>query len=156
MTLHVHIISQSQNDILDLNSQFPRGGKDQGLGLTDGGVDGLEDGDGEGGGFTGTGLGLSDDVSAGGDGLDGSLLDGGGFLEVCRYEESDVDQHRPFGDDPHLSNSEVLLTVSVDSSEKILLQSHRLDYSPSSQGQDSGQGRESHSVNRQRDEMGRS
>lgn len=86
MTLHIHIIPQSQHDILDLDGQLSRGREDERLGLADGGVDGLEDGDGEGGGFTGTGLGLGDDVAAGGDGFNGSLLDGGGFLKVCEEE----------------------------------------------------------------------
>ena len=56
----------------------------------------LEDGNGEGGGLSGTGLSLGDTVTASDDGLDGSLLDSGRALE----------------------------TVGVDTSEKVSLEFH--------------------------------
>jgi hypothetical protein len=56
----VHVVSEGEDDRLDLGSEFAGGGEDEGLGLADGGVDGLEHGDGESGGFTGTGLSLQE------------------------------------------------------------------------------------------------
>ena len=53
--------------------------------LTEGDIDGLEDGNGEGGGFTGTGLGLRNDIPALSDGQDGTLLDSRGLLKVCTF-----------------------------------------------------------------------
>jgi hypothetical protein len=41
MALDVHVISQSKDDILDLNSEFSCGGKDKCLSFPDRGVDGL-------------------------------------------------------------------------------------------------------------------
>jgi len=46
------------------------------------GVDHLEHGDAEGGRLACAGLGLGDDVTAGGDRHDRALLDGGGLLEA--------------------------------------------------------------------------
>jgi hypothetical protein len=82
MTLHVHVVSQGENDVLDLDGQLSSRREDERLRLPDWGIDGLKDGDAEGGGFTGTGLGLSDDISTGDDRLDGPLLDGRRLLEV--------------------------------------------------------------------------
>ena len=82
VTLNVHVISQREDDVLDLNGQFSSRREDEGLRLPDRGVDGLKHRDTEGGGFTGTGLSLSDNISSRDDGLDSSLLDGGRLLEV--------------------------------------------------------------------------
>jgi len=84
VALHVHVVSEGEDDRLDLSSQLSGWGEDESLGFSDVGVDGLEDGNGEGSGFTGSGLSLSDDVSSFGDGEDGSLLDGRGLLEVWK------------------------------------------------------------------------
>ena len=82
VALNVHVVPQSQNNILDLDSQFSGGRENESLSLPDGGIDGLQNRDTKGGGFTGTGLSLSDDVSTRDDGLDGTLLDSGGLFEV--------------------------------------------------------------------------
>lgn len=82
VTLNVHVVSQSEYDVLDLDGQFSSRREDEGLRLPDRGVDGLKDRDTEGGGLTRTGLGLSDDISTRNDGLDSSLLDSGRLLEV--------------------------------------------------------------------------
>jgi hypothetical protein len=83
VALDVHVVSQGKDDVLDLDGQFSCGRENEGLAFSDGGIDRLEDRDTERRGLTGTGLSLGDDVSAGDDGQDGSLLDSGGLLEVC-------------------------------------------------------------------------
>ena len=65
----------------DLDGKFARGAEDDDLGGGEGGVNALDGGDGEGGGFAGAGLGLADDVRAGEEGRDGGGLDWGGLLE---------------------------------------------------------------------------
>jgi hypothetical protein len=82
VALNVHVVSESEDDRLNLGRKLSGRGENEGLGVSDGGVDGLENGDGEGGGFTRSGLSLGNNVSAFGDREDGSLLDSGGLLEV--------------------------------------------------------------------------
>ena len=82
VALNVHVVSQSQNDILDLDSQFSGRRENKSLSLPHRGINRLQYRDTEGGGFTGSGLSLSDDVSTGYDGLDGTLLNSGGLFEV--------------------------------------------------------------------------
>lgn len=41
VALDVHVVSQRENDILDLHGEFTRRGKDERLAFPDGGVDGL-------------------------------------------------------------------------------------------------------------------
>lgn len=94
MALHVHVVSESEHDRLDLGGQLSSRGEDESLGFSDVGVDGLEDGDGEGRGFTGSGLSLSDDVSTFGDGENGSLLDGGGLLKVWEERKGGMEGKR--------------------------------------------------------------
>lgn len=54
VALDVHVVSEGQDDVLDLNGEFSCRGKDERLAFPDGGVDGLEDGDAECCGFSGT------------------------------------------------------------------------------------------------------
>jgi hypothetical protein len=82
MALDVHVVTKCQHNGLDLGCEFAGGGEDEGLGFADSDIDGLEDGNGECGSFTGTRLGLGDDVAALGDGEDGALLDRRGFFKV--------------------------------------------------------------------------
>lgn len=72
------------------------GGKNEGLALTDRDVHLLQNGDGESGGLSGTGLGLGDNIVALDTGDDGTLLDSRRLLE----------------------------TVGIDTTEKILTQVH--------------------------------
>lgn len=118
VALNVHVVSQGENDILDLHGEFTCRGKDERLAFPDGGVDGLEDGDAECRGFTRSRLGLGDDVSAGDDGQDGSLLDGRGLFKICRGGISR---------DHWSKRGETLLTVCVDTPQEILLQAKLLD-----------------------------
>ena len=80
MALDVHVVSQSHHNALNLGRKFAGRGKDEGLGLADGGVDDLKHRDREGGRFTGTGLGLGDGVATLADLNDGAGLDSGGGL----------------------------------------------------------------------------
>ena len=64
VALNVHEITDGDNDLLDLLGQFTGGGENQSLALLDVGVKLLENGDGESSGFSGSGLGLSDDIVA--------------------------------------------------------------------------------------------
>jgi hypothetical protein len=53
------LTAEGEDDALNLRRQLARGRENEGLGIADGRVDGLEHGDREGGGFTGSRLGLS-------------------------------------------------------------------------------------------------
>ena len=83
VALHVHVVSQGEDDRLNLSRELSGGRQNEGLGLPDGDVDGLEDRYGERRGFTGTGLSLGDHVSPLGDWKDGALLDRRGLFKVC-------------------------------------------------------------------------
>lgn len=84
VALDIHVVAQGQNHLLDLNGQFASWRQNENLRLTDGGVDGLKDGNGERRRLSGTGLGLGDHVAAFQDRFDRSLLNRRGFLETCR------------------------------------------------------------------------
>lgn len=86
MARDVHVVTESEDNGLDLHSQFSGWGEDQGLGLPQVGIDGLKHWDRKRRGFTGTGLGLCNDISATDDGDDRTLLDGGRFLEVVSID----------------------------------------------------------------------
>jgi hypothetical protein len=60
----VHEVTDGDDDLLDLLGQLAGGGEDKSLAGLDRGVDLLEGGDGEGSGFTRTGLGLRNDIVA--------------------------------------------------------------------------------------------
>ena len=89
VTLDVHVVSKSQHDLLDLDGQLPGGRQTENLGLPHSGVNTLEDGAGEGRGLSCSGLSLSDDITTLHDGLDCSLLDGGGLLESVGVNSSE-------------------------------------------------------------------
>jgi len=82
MALHVHVIAERENNLLNLRGELPRRREDEGLGVAEGDIDRLEDADGERGRFTRAGLSLCDNIAALSDGHDGPLLDSGRFLEV--------------------------------------------------------------------------
>jgi hypothetical protein len=62
MTLNVHEVANGDDNLLDLLSQFTSWSKDEGLALLDARVDLLQNTDGEGGGLSGTGLSLGNDI----------------------------------------------------------------------------------------------
>ena len=84
--LDVHVVAESEEDLLDLDGELAGGGEDESLRLPHLGVEALEDADGEGGRLAGARLGLGDHVASLHDGLDRALLDGGGFLESVRVD----------------------------------------------------------------------
>lgn len=77
MALDVHVVSQRHDNALNLGRKFAGRGKDEGLGLADGGVDNLKHRNRESGCFAGTGLGLGDGVATLADLNDGAGLDSG-------------------------------------------------------------------------------
>jgi hypothetical protein len=64
MALNAHEVTNGNNDLLDLLGQFTGRGQDKSLASLEAAVDLLESGNGEGSGFTGTGLSLSNDIVA--------------------------------------------------------------------------------------------
>lgn len=64
VALNVHEVANGHNDLLDLLGQFTGGGEDKSLASLDIGVKLLQDGDGEGGSLSGTGLSLRDHIVA--------------------------------------------------------------------------------------------
>ena len=64
VALNVHEVTDGDDDLLDLLGQLAGGGEDKSLAGLDRGVDLLEGGDGEGSGFTRTGLSLRNDIVA--------------------------------------------------------------------------------------------
>jgi hypothetical protein len=64
VALHVHEITDGDDDLLDLLSQFAGWCEDEGLASLQGRVDFLQDRDREGSRLSGTGLSLSDNVMA--------------------------------------------------------------------------------------------
>ncbi len=64
MALDVHEVANSDDNLLDLLSQFTGGGEDQGLALLDVGVELLENRDGESGSLSGTRLSLRNNIVA--------------------------------------------------------------------------------------------
>ena len=76
VALDVHVVTQGQDNLLDLDSQLPGGREAEHLGLPDGRVDALKDGHREGRGLSCAGLSLSYDVATLDNRLDSSLLDG--------------------------------------------------------------------------------
>mmetsp|Transcript_19509 Transcript_19509/g.42399 ORF Transcript_19509/g.42399 Transcript_19509/m.42399 type:complete len:369 (+) Transcript_19509:1318-2424(+) len=87
--LDVHVVTEGQDDLLNLARQLTSWGQDQGLALLDLLIDHGETTDRECCGFTGTGLGLGDQVPSRNCGSDGTLLDGRGFLETVRVNTTE-------------------------------------------------------------------
>lgn len=114
VALDVHEVTDGDNDLLDLLGKLAGGGEDERLAGLDVGIELLENGDGEGSRFTGTGLGLRNHITAWvasvavtlqaqaqvrarvgwrgtltvDDGHDGTLLDGGGALETVGVDSA--------------------------------------------------------------------
>jgi hypothetical protein len=74
--LDVQVISEGDDDLLDLLSEFSGGGKNQSLTLSDSVVDLLKDTDGEGSGFSGSRLSLGNDIVVFKNRHDSPLLNG--------------------------------------------------------------------------------
>lgn len=63
MALDVHEVANGDNDLLNLLSKLTGRGENESLALLEAQVDLLEDGDGEGGGLSGTRLSLGNDIT---------------------------------------------------------------------------------------------
>ena len=81
VALDVHVVTQREDDALDLGGELSGRREHERLGVADGGVDRLEDRDRERRRLTRSRLSLRDHISTLGDGQDRSLLDGGRLLE---------------------------------------------------------------------------
>ncbi len=75
MALDVHVVTEGDDDFLDLLGEFTSGREDKRLGALDGHIELLEDRNRERRSLSSTGLGLSDDIVAFDDGDDSPLLD---------------------------------------------------------------------------------
>jgi len=84
VTLDVHVVTERNHNLLDLLGKLASGRQDESLCAFDAEVELLEDGDGKGGGFARTRLGLGNNVVTFDDGNDRALLDGRWALEtIC-------------------------------------------------------------------------
>jgi len=90
MAFDVHVVAESDDDLLDLLSKLTSRCEDEGLSPFGREVELLEDRDRESCGLSGTGLGLSDDIVALDDGDNGTLLDGGRTLETRGEKTSEM------------------------------------------------------------------
>lgn len=89
VALNLHVLAKGKHDLLDLVGQLSGGSNDQSLGLLNLLVNVLQSRNGEGGSLTGTGLGLSKNIVTLDDGENGSLLNGGGVLETVTVDTSE-------------------------------------------------------------------
>lgn len=117
VAVDVHVVTEGDDDLLDLLGEFSGGSQDQSLGLSEGHVDlpiifrfesasllssknplvsearetthPLQDRDGESSGLSGTRLSLGDNVPTSDDGHDSSLLNGRGSLETVSVDTSE-------------------------------------------------------------------
>ena len=78
----VEVVSESENDLLDLLGQLTGGGKDKGLASNEISLNPLEDTDGKSRGFPSSRLSLSDDIASLDDGEDGPLLNSRRLLKT--------------------------------------------------------------------------
>ena len=88
VALDVHVITESDDNLLDLLGKLTGGGEDKSLSTLDVRVELLEDGNREGSGFSGTRLSLSDDIVSLDDGDNSTLLNSGGTLETSIFISS--------------------------------------------------------------------
>lgn len=103
MALNAHEVTNGNNDLLDLLGQFTGRGQDKSLASLEAAVDLLKSGDGEGSGFTGTRLSLSNDIVA-------FLMLEFARLEDFRREHTLDDRHNS----ALLDSRRALETISVD------------------------------------------
>jgi len=89
MAADLQVITEGEGDLLDLKGQLTGRGQDQGLGGAGTVVDLLESTNDEGGGLTGTGLGLTDGVAADQQRLDTTLLDSGRLLKTVGVDTTE-------------------------------------------------------------------
>ena len=88
VAIDVHVVAESDNDLLNLLSELTGRCEDESLGGFNTQIELLEDGDGKGCSLASTGLGLSDDIVTLDDGDDCTLLDSGRTLETMGGEKT--------------------------------------------------------------------
>ena len=86
VALDLEVVTERHEDLLRLLGELARGREDEGLALSQVGVDRLQDRDGEGGRLAGARLRLGDDIVALDDGHDRALLDRRRSLEAVRVD----------------------------------------------------------------------
>lgn len=89
VALNLHVLAKGKDNLLDLVGQLSSGGNDQSLGLLNLLVNVLQSRDREGGSLTSTRLGLGKDIVTLDDGQDGSLLNGGRVLKTVTVDTSE-------------------------------------------------------------------
>lgn len=89
VAVNLHVVTEGNDDLLNLLGELTGGGKNEGLDVLDGWVNSLENGDGESGRLSGSRLCLSNNIVALDDGDDGTSLNGGGSLETAREGHKD-------------------------------------------------------------------
>jgi len=114
VTFYVHVVAESDDNLLDLLSKLTGRCEDESLGPFGGQVELLEDGYGESRGLASTGLGLSNDIVALDDGDNRTLLDGGRAFETLGEKTSEIIASVTLPSVP----------VSVDTAEKFWLEIH--------------------------------
>lgn len=98
----LHEVTEGDDNLLDLLGQLAGGGEDQGLALGVGEIQLLEGRDREGGGLSGTGLSLGNDIVALDNGENGTLLDGRGTLETGEKEKKEQSTKHVLGKSLHV------------------------------------------------------
>ena len=114
VTFNIHVVAEGNNNFLNLLSELTGRCEDESLGTPNREVELLEDGDGEGCGLAGTGLGLSDDIVTLDDGDNRTLLNGRRTFETLGDKMSEI----------IASVAAPNVPVSVDTAEKFWLQIH--------------------------------
>ena len=118
VALDLHEVTDGDHNLLDLLGQLAGGGEDESLAGLDVRVDLLENGDGEGGGLAGTGLGLGDHVVTCGEWVRS------GSARALRALGLTLDDGH---DGTLLDSRRALETVGVDSTEELALEVHRIE-----------------------------
>jgi hypothetical protein len=89
VALDVHIVTESNDDLLDLLSELTGGREDERLSALDGHVEFLEDGDGKRGGLASARLGLGNDIVTFDNGDNSTLLDGRWAFETISIDTAE-------------------------------------------------------------------
>lgn len=133
MAFDVHVITESDDDLLNLLSKLAGWCEDESLSALDRQVKLLEDGDGKGRSLASTGLGLGDDIVTLDDRDDCTLLDSGRTLKTAKENPSktiaqparpnvpiSIDTTKKFCLEIHVveAGSEMIRQRSLDSSEE--------------------------------------
>lgn len=102
MAFDMHVITESDNDFLNLLRELTCRGEDKRLSALDGHVEPLQDRDGEGGGLASSGLRLGNHIVAFDDGHNSALLNGRwAFESLCKLRSGSVGLPAPSSSSTH-------------------------------------------------------